>query len=172
MNDYERKDEEGRVIFKKMCEQQKWCKYKKAAIDKYSQWDVAFNDEKHMVIGEIKYRHQYDSNNFSNWLIEMDKYNSLKALQASYVAKNIDVKIYYINHFRNNYSLIWDLDSINLNDYQIKKVLLQKNDFDEQQVMKDVIYLERYAAKYKIESDEELSVFKKIIEEDEDDLPF
>lgn len=172
-NKYKQKDEEGRIIFKKLCNQQKWCRHNKDSKDDYAIWDSAFTSGSTKMIGEIKYRKDYEGTAFPDWILQLDKLEALKQLQQKMLSKGQSTRIVYINHFNDNYTLIWDLTDIKLEDYNIKKVLLQKNDFDSTEVWKEVIFLPSHQAIFKGETDLTQSIF--IIPEnqdEEDELPF
>ena len=144
-NDYVGKDEKGRVIFEKLCTQQKWCKHIKNSTDKYAVWDNAYLSGNTQMIGEIKFRN-YDSEAFDSWFLEVDKYNSLNQLKNSI---NSETKITYINHFKDDQTIIWNLTNLDIKDYKITKLWLQKNDFDTTLVEKEVIYLHHNLAIFK-----------------------
>jgi hypothetical protein len=159
MNEYELKDQEGRDIFKLFCSQQKWCKHIKDSTNKYAKWDLAYTSGNTQMVGEIKYRKEYDGSAFPDWILEVDKLKALQVIHAKMTANGHSTRITYINHFNNNYTLIWDLTDLNISKCKVKQVLLKKNDFDDEQMLKDVIYLPQYQ-----------SIFKG--ETDEDELPF
>jgi len=174
MNEYQVKDEKGRDIFKKFCNQQQWCKHHKDSADEYASWDLSYYSGKTQMIGEIKYRTKYDGSAFEDWLLEIDKLVALKKIHKEVVAKGLNPLITYINHFNNNYTLIWDITDLQLKDYKIFKKLLPRNDFDDTLVWKDVIYLPRHQAAFKGETDKEFSIFKRDEDNynDNDNLPF
>jgi len=176
MNEYQLKDEEGRDIFKLFCKQQKWCKHNKDSKNPYAKWDLSYTSGSTQMIGEIKYRKNYSGSDFSDWILEVDKLKALQVLHQEMLSKGIESRVTYINHFNNNYTLIWDVTDIKLENYYVNKKLLQKNDFDDTEVWKEVIYLQRFDSIYKGETDEEFSIFKKdndvTYDSYNDDLPF
>jgi hypothetical protein len=159
MANYQSQDEDGRLLFHTLCSQQKWCKHKKDATNKYSHWDLSYYSGKTNMIGEIKYRTEYDGNEFYDWILEVEKLNNLKHIHNEMLKKGVETRITYINFFKNNYTLIWDLTDLNLDDYQIKRVKLQKNNFDAEEIWKDVIYLPTYNTIFRGETDETKSIF-------------
>lgn len=174
-NEYQIKDEKGRGIFKEMCHQQQWCKHIKDSVDPFAHWDLSYTSGSTKMIGEIKYRN-YDSTTFPDWMLEVEKLVYLKDLQALMLSKGKQTTITYINHFRDEKTFIWNLDGLNLNDYEIKKEWHQKNDFDETKVLKDVIYIKASLAMF---GNPYTNIFDKtpeeqaLIDESQDiDLPF
>lgn len=143
MNKYAKKDEKGRNIFKTFCSNHKWCIFKKNSKNDYSKWDNAYLSGDTKMIGEIKYRTQYNSSSFQDWMLEVDKLQSLQKLQRKMQSKGVKTKITYINHFKDGKTLIWDLTDLDISKFDIKKLWLQKNDFDETMVWKDVIFLNK-----------------------------
>lgn len=173
MNEYEKKDEKGRDIFKTLCTQQQWCKHHKDAKDKYAHWDLSYFSGKTSMIGEIKYRSEYEGTSFPDWILQVDKLQALQDIYQKMLSKGQSTRVTYINHFNDNYTLIWDLTYLKLEDYTIKKLWLPKNDFDSELVLKDVIFLPSYQAIFQGETDLDKSIFKGMTnDEDEDELPF
>lgn len=174
MNDYEKKDEKGREIFKQFCHEQQWCKHNKDAKDKMAHWDLSYFSGDTAMIGEIKYRN-YSSTAFPDWFLQLDKLKYLQAMYKFIKLNGKETKITYINHYADGKTLIWDLTNLNILDYDIKKIMLQKNDFDEEIVLKEVIYLKATEAIYGSPTNDLESYLDSNInnEEDEDDgLPF
>jgi hypothetical protein len=161
MGNYQTQDEDGRQLFHLLCSQQKWCRHKKDSTNKYSSWDLSYLSGKTRMIGEIKYRREYEGDEFYDWILELEKLNNLKKIHEKMLKQGIETRITYINHFNANYTLIWDITDLNLDNYQIKKVKLQKNNFDTTEIWKDVIYLPSYQAIFRGETDETKSIFIK-----------
>lgn len=115
---YEQQDNNGREIFKSFCKVKHWCKHHKDATEQYSHWDTSYYSGKTMVVAEIKERN-YDSSAFSDWYGEIYKYNQLMLIKDKYKAKGMDVKIHYINLFNDNQVIIWDLDLISPESFEM-----------------------------------------------------
>jgi hypothetical protein len=143
MTTFEQKENHGRETFSLFCEQQSWCRVKNYAKDKYSHWDVAYTSGSTLMIGEIKVRSEYESNTYAEWYLEVDKYENLLKIQQK-TAKNTTIT--YINHFKDNITLIWDLNSLDLS--KLNKVVrkLPKNNESDEEIMKVVYMLPRYLA--------------------------
>ena len=73
--------------------------------DEFGHWDVAFISGGTKIIGEIKYRINYESYDFDEWYLEELKYNNLQKIERT----RGDIKIVYINIFRDMEMCIWDL---------------------------------------------------------------
>jgi hypothetical protein len=143
MNEYRKKDEKGRDIFKTFCSNQQWCTFKKNSKDDYAKWDNAYLSGDTKMVGEIKYRTEYNSTSFGDWILEVDKLESLQKLQRKMQAKGVKTTITYINHFKDGKTLIWDLTDLDISQLEIKKLWLQKNDFDSTMVWKNVVFLHK-----------------------------
>jgi hypothetical protein len=135
MDKYAQKDEKGRIEFEKFCNNNKEYKILKFATQQYSHWDVAFKHFGKNVVGEIKSRN-ISSTTYNNMMIEVTKFNNLIK-----IAKEKGCKAYYINHFSDGETYIWDITNLSLKSFVITKKLLPLNDFDQQLVWKEVFYL-------------------------------
>jgi hypothetical protein len=158
MSQFSKDDAKGREVFDAFCKQEKeWCKVNKFAKDDYSHWDVSFYSGKTANIGEIKLR-KYKSNDYGTWYLQVDKYDALVQLQSELKAKGKDTRIAYINIFQDNITQIWVLDNIDMSKLEKKMIQLQKNDYEDELVWKQVYALPRmYGDPY--ETDLNKSIF-------------
>lgn len=166
MENYQNDDQKGRDIFKKFCEQQADFKYYKSSKGLYSKWDVSYVSKGLKFIGEIKVRN-YESTTFGDWFIQADKLEGLMEIQKQIPGS----KISYINIFKDNITYIWNLDDIDFSKIKEGVLQLQKNDYTTETEWKKVYYLPNSIA-LKFETDLTKSIFKDVIEEDNEDLPF
>jgi len=77
---------------------------------RYGVWDVAYTSGGTKCIGEIKFRRKYPSTQYHDWVIEAHKYNELKTISN----KRSDIKIHYINIYRDYEMAIWDLTDMEM----------------------------------------------------------
>lgn len=151
---YQNDDQLGREIFKSYCKQQKWCKVNKESKNDYAPWDISYYSGTTQIIGEIKVR-EYSSDSFPTWILELDKLQALRELQA----KQPSTKITYINHFPDNITLIWDLTNLDETQLYQGVVHLPKNNYTTETRLKSVVYLPKYMAIVKDETDSNKSIF-------------
>jgi hypothetical protein len=142
MGNYVKDDEKGRIIFDAFCKQETWCKVNKYAKNDCAHWDISFYSGKTANIGEIKLR-KYKSDDYGTWYLQVDKYDELVQLQSKLKAKGKDTKITYINIFQDNITVIWVLDNIDMLKLEKKMIQLQKNDYEDELVWKQVYALPR-----------------------------
>lgn len=128
----------GNEIFNQFCNTQSWCKVNKFSNDEYSSWDAGVFSATTKCITEIKVR----GKKYDEMLLEVGKLDGLKKTQTELRdKKGIDSSLIYVNHLPNNETLIWDITNINMNDYRITQRWLQKSDYDDTLILKDVIML-------------------------------
>lgn len=170
---FQQDDKKGREIFKTFCKEQPTFTFHKEAKKEFAKWDVSYYIKKQSYIGEIKVR-DYNSTEFNEWYIQGDKLEALQDLQK----KHPTTRVTYINIFKNNITMIWDVTDLDLINTPFSMQKLQKNDYTTEQVLKKVYHL-HHADAEKYETKEEESIFKplmdykaKMEEEDEDWLPF
>jgi hypothetical protein len=173
---FEQAEELSKKTFKDFCEQQNYARIKRFTPGKYDDYDVYYKHKSDHVIGEIKKR-DYDSDRFDFWYLEIDKYNRLMDIAKG---SKMNVKVHYINHFNNNITAIWDLNTIDVSKLQVSIQKLPKNNFTDEVISKPVYHLHLIDAQ-SFETDLEKSMFKitnknkNQEDEDEDEnygLPF
>lgn len=148
--------QKGNDIFNNFCAQQRWCKVKRFTTEKFADYDVVYTTNNNLTIGEIKRRNQKITD-FDGWFLEKDKYERLMEIKKSSTKY---VKVTYINHFKNNVTLIWDLDSIDVTKLDLTQCLLPENDYSDRKVMKWVFKLPVHLAERKEITDEKLGLFE------------
>ena len=137
---FELKEQKGRTTFAAFCSQNN-IRIQGFAEDKYARWDVAYKYKGIKIAGEIKIRNN-SSTEFPNHLLEVDK---LKALQKM-CEKRKDLRAHYINHFNDNRTVVWDITDLDLTKYKVEKRWCNKNDWDDEKIQKDVIFLYKTTA--------------------------
>lgn len=170
---YQSDDQKGRDLFKLFCNQQPTFTFYRESKKQFAKWDVSYKIKNQSYIGEIKVR-DYNSTDFNEWYIQADKLEALQELQKQHPS----TKATYINIFKNNITMIWDISNLDLLTTPFSMQKLQKNDYTTEEVYKKVYHLHHSDAE-KFETDLEKSIFKplmehkaKMEEEDEDWLPF
>jgi CHAT domain-containing protein len=171
---YQTDDQKGRDIFKTFCEQQPQFTFYKESKKQFAKWDVSYKIKNKSFIGEIKVR-DYNSFDFNEWYIQGDKLEALQDLQKQHPT----TRVTYINIFKDNITMIWDVTDLDLINTPFSMQKLQKNDYTTEEVLKKVYHLHHKDAE-KFETDEAKSIFKPIeelkakyqMEEDDDKLPF
>lgn len=112
-NNYEYYDEIGKESFKQWCSYQYWCSFNRKSKPGYAKWDVSYisGDSKSniSIIGEIKIRKGNKSSDYSNWFLEVDKYESLKLIKES---STKETYIHYINIYEDNTIQIWNITDL------------------------------------------------------------
>jgi hypothetical protein len=140
---YELKENRGRTKFNDLCNELTFCKVLKFAKNKYTRWDVAFTFKEHNIIGEIKYRNN-TINKYPDYILEVEKLVVMREL-----TKEKDVLIFYINHFNDGNTLIWNITDIDLDEIEIFQQWCQINDWDtDEKKLKDIILLKKEDAIY------------------------
>jgi hypothetical protein len=107
-------DDKGRLIFQGYCTGQPWCKFARKSKNDDAPWDVSYSgisDE--VIIGEIKVR-EYNANDFPDWMLEVKKIKRLRVVYDKMMKydPSQNVKIHYINIFKDNELMIWDITNI------------------------------------------------------------
>lgn len=88
---------------------------------------------------EVKDR-WYDHNRFSTWYLEADKYNELIKRGG---------KAYYLNTFKDDWCVVWDLTKMDMSQVQTGKEYLWHSTVEKDyKVWKDVYYLPTEKAVY------------------------
>ena len=152
---FEQAEQLAKNTFKGFCEQQKWCKVKRFTQGKYDPYDVVYTTNNNTTIGEIKLR-KYNVSDFNEWFLEKDKYDRIIEIANN---SRKYVKATYINHFQDNVTAIWDLSKIDVAKLELRKMLLQENDYSQKKVEKWVIMLPYHLAEIKEETNNELPMF-------------
>lgn len=152
---FEQAEEKAKETFNGFCNQQKWCKIKRFTPGQYDPYDVVYNTNNNLTIGEIKYR-KNKVTDFDSWFLEKDKYDRLME-----IAKNSSkyVKVTYINHFLDNVTAIWDLTELDVTKLELQKLLMQENDYSDKKVEKWVFKLPYQLAEIKAETNNKLPLF-------------
>lgn len=166
-------DNKGREIFKTFCKEQPTFTFHKEAKKEFAKWDVSYYVKNQSYIGEIKVR-DYNSTDFAEWYIQGDKLEALQDLQK----KHPESRVSYINIFKNNITMIWDVTDLDLLTTPFSMQKLQKNDYTDEEVFKKVYHLHHMNAD-KYETEEVKSIFApiealkaKYQNNEEDNLPF
>lgn len=171
---YQTDDQKGREIFKTLCQQQPTFKFNKEARKEFAKWDVSYFIKNKSYIGEIKVR-DYNSTDFNDWYIQADKVEALQQLQKQHPT----TRATYINIFKNNITMIWDVTDLDLINTPFSMQNLQKNDYTNEVLLKKVYHL-HHADAEKFETDEDKSIFKPLMDykakmedgNEDDGLPF
>lgn len=152
---FELAEEKAKETFNNFCEQQKWCKIKRFTAGQYDPYDVVYHTNNNITIGEIKKRDNKVTD-FNDWFLEKDKYDKLME-----IAKNSSkyVKVTYINHFQDNVTAVWDLTELDVTKLELRKILMQENNFSDKKVEKWVFLLPYHLAETKEETDNKLPLF-------------
>jgi len=108
INEFQRLEDKGRMIFKVWCDNNPVCKINKFSTNDYTKWDVSYWHNDTPIVGEIKHR-LYNHDSFDTWIIQLDKMIVLKEL-----ADKLNIKPYYINIYKDSTMLIWDLNTIDI----------------------------------------------------------
>ena len=130
-------------MFDEFCKNQEWCKVKRFTLDRYAAYDVVYNNDETLNMGEIKYRRK-NILDFSTWFIEKSKYDDLMEIKNKVKTK---VNVTYINHFIDGYTAIWDITNLDMSTLATSIEWLPENDFSDQYLWKPVYHLPYWMAK-------------------------
>lgn len=143
----------GRELFQTLVDKMGW-EIIKWDLNQYGASDVFFAIGEHRVIGEIKFRDNYDITSFNGeMMLEIKKLKRLQELNSKLKSlKNWDCSIMYINFFQNKEDwAIWDITSLKLEDCKIINKMRPKTTvIDTGWEKSDVILLDTKKSLFKI----------------------
>lgn len=142
-NNFKNAEEVSKQTFLDFVVSQDELRLKRFTEGDYDPYDVVYYTGSTLTIGEIKKRN-YNHNTYNDWFMQEDKL--IKMLEIKNSSK-YDVKVTYINHFKDGVTLIWDLTSIDLKNLKTFKKQLPINSFTTETILKTVINLPIHLAK-------------------------
>lgn len=86
-------------------------------VEGFEKWDAVINSGGTQILVEVKVRDK--KKDWSNWIIQEDKYEALTALTSSDKAILCNTKAIYINIFQNG-AIIWDVNNEQRPDFFIR----------------------------------------------------
>lgn len=157
-------EEKGRQEFNDLCRRKdvNWCRINKFSKKRHDHWDLSLYSDNQPIIADIKKR-RYTHDVFLNeWYLEKDKADELiKIAIACQPKQEKEIKIGYIHLFADNLMAMWEFTVNQLKEMTTVKRLVQKNDWSDEKVWKDVYLLPYGQAQRKEEIDLTKSIFNK-----------